>query len=109
MIIFISSKLNNIIFLYSKNQILTIKYIIIIIIINIYIIECFLGKKELKKNNNFELLFLLNQLLDFISYSQFYEDLILFCIFYDVKNDFYIDVGTNDPNRISVTKVKYFI
>ena len=46
-------------------------------------------------------------MLNFTSYSQFYEDLILFCIFYDVKNGFYIDVGANDPNHISVTKAFY--
>ena len=28
-------------------------------------------------------------------------------MFYDVKNSFYIDVGANDPNQISVTKAFY--
>ena len=48
-----------------------------------------------------------HELSNFTSYSQFYEDLILFCIFYDVKNGFYIDIGANDPNIISVTKAFY--
>ena len=43
---------------------------------------------------------------NFISYSQFYEDLILFALFFDIKNGFYIDVGANDPN-ISATKAFY--
>ena len=47
------------------------------------------------------------ELSNFISYSEYFEDLILFCIFYDVKNGFYIDVGANDPNYVSVTKAFY--
>ncbi len=45
--------------------------------------------------------------MNFNSYSQFYEDLILFCVFYDIENGFYIDVGANDPDKISVTKAFY--
>lgn len=45
--------------------------------------------------------------MNFNTYSQCYEDLILFCIFYDIKNGFYIDIGANDPNIISVTKAFY--
>lgn len=33
--------------------------------------------------------------------------MILFSIFHDVKNGFYIDVGANDPNIFSVTKAFY--
>jgi FkbM family methyltransferase len=47
------------------------------------------------------------QLSNFTSYSQFLEDLILFSVFYDVENGFYIDIGANDPNVISVTKNLY--
>ena len=50
-----------------------------------------------------------NLLLNFNSYSQFYEDLILYSIFYDINNGFYIDIGANDPNYISVTKAFYMI
>ena len=45
--------------------------------------------------------------MNFRSYSQYYEDIILFFIFYNVENGFYIDVGANDPNIISVTKAFY--
>jgi len=51
--------------------------------------------------------YLSKKLSNFISYSQFLEDLILFSIFYDVENGFYIDIGANDPNVISVTKSLY--
>lgn len=50
---------------------------------------------------------LYNELKNFISYSQFYEDLILFTLFYDIKNGFYIDIGANDPNDLSATKSFY--
>ena len=43
----------------------------------------------------------------FVTYSEYLEDLILFCIFYDIKNGFYIDVGANDPDGCSVTKAFY--
>jgi FkbM family methyltransferase len=54
------------------------------------------------KNFNFN-----KELSNFTSYAEFFEDLILFCIFYDVKNGFYIDVGANSPNYGSVTKALY--
>ena len=47
--------------------------------------------------------------MNFNSYSQFYEDLILFCVFYDIDNGFYIDVGASDPNLLSVTKSFYLM
>ena len=50
---------------------------------------------------------LIEQILNFKTYSQFYEDLILFYVFHNVKNGFYIDIGANDPNIISVTKSFY--
>ena len=46
-------------------------------------------------------------LTNFTSFSQYYEDLILFAIFFDIKKGFYIDIGANDPNHISVTKAFY--
>ena len=63
--------------------------------------------KELEKKNDINEVELSHELNNFISYSQFFEDLILFCIFYDVKNGFYIDIGANDPDYISVTKAFY--
>ena len=50
---------------------------------------------------------LIYELKNFITYSQFYEDLILLCVFYDVKKGFYIDIGANDPDIGSVTKAFY--
>lgn len=43
----------------------------------------------------------------FVTFSEYLEDYILFSIFYDVKNGFYIDIGANDPNLCSVTKAFY--
>lgn len=41
------------------------------------------------------------------TYSELYEDLILFKIFHDIKHGFYIDIGANDPDKYSVTKLFY--
>ena len=78
-----------------------------IFIIISFAFGCYCGKEFkiikniiIKKN-------LSQELSNFISYSQLFEDLILFCIFYDIKNGFYIDIGANDPNYISVTKAFY--
>ena len=46
-------------------------------------------------------------LTNFTSYSQFYEEIILLAIFFDIKKGFYIDIEVNDPNHISVTKAFY--
>ena len=40
-------------------------------------------------------------------YSQFYEDYILGYVFKDQKRGFYVDVGANDPDEMSVTKYFY--
>ena len=50
---------------------------------------------------------LIQKISKFKSYCAFYEDLILFCVFSDVKNGFYIDVGANDPIKGSVTNALY--
>ena len=41
---------------------------------------------------------------NFITYSQVLEDFILYCIFYDIDNGFYIDVGANEPIRFLLQK-----
>ena len=69
----------------------------------IYIISSHLIGKRIKKKE----VYFLDELMNFNSYSQYYEDLILFCIFYDIENGFYIDIGANDPNLLSVTKGFY--
>ncbi len=45
--------------------------------------------------------------MDFISYAQNFEDIMLWRALQHVKNGFYIDVGANDPNMDSVTKAFY--
>lgn len=50
----------------------------------------------------------LNMILsNFISYAPDFEDFILFILFHDISHGFYIDIGANDPNIFSVTKVFY--
>ena len=63
-------------------------------------------KKTYKKINRRNVIKKLD-FTNFITYSQCLEDFILYCIFYDIDNGFYIDVGANDPNDISVTKAFY--
>ena len=41
------------------------------------------------------------------SYSEYYEDLILYIILSDIEKGFYIDIGAYDPNKVSVTKMFY--
>ena len=72
-------------FYYSEKKIISIKFY----------------NKIIEKNMFYEML------TNFTSYSQFYEDLILFAIFFDIKKGFYVDIGANDPNHISVTKAFY--
>lgn len=43
----------------------------------------------------------------FLTYSQEYEDLILYSVFKEIEKGFYVDVGANDPWHISVTKILY--
>lgn len=43
----------------------------------------------------------------FLSYSQDFEDLILYNYLFDVKNGFYLDIGANHPWFLSVTKSFY--
>lgn len=42
-----------------------------------------------------------------VSYAQNREDIILSGFFKDIKNGFYVDVGANDPEKDSVTKLFY--
>ncbi len=43
----------------------------------------------------------------FISYAQNYEDVMLWRALKDVKNGFYIDIGAQEPELLSVTKLFY--
>ena len=47
------------------------------------------------------------EIFKFKSFSEYYEDLILYLLLYNIKNGFYIDVGAFDPNSVSVTKAFY--
>ena len=47
------------------------------------------------------------EIYKFKSFSEYYEDLILYLLLYNIKNGFYIDVGAFDPNSVSVTKAFY--
>lgn len=83
---------------------------IIFLIIFFFKIGYFYGKNSFHKKYTLQKEkkeYLFHELKTFKSYSQYLEDLILFIIFYDIKKGFYIDVGANDPNRISVTKALY--
>ena len=46
-------------------------------------------------------------LINFHSYSEYYEDIILYLLLFDIKKGFYIDVGAFDPIKVSVTKSFY--
>ena len=45
--------------------------------------------------------------MTFISYSQNFEDVMLWRALKHIKNGFYIDVGANHPEEDSVTKSFY--
>lgn len=45
--------------------------------------------------------------MNYISYAQKFEDLIIWNALRDVKNGFYVDIGANDPIKFSVTKNFY--
>ena len=101
-------------FLYRKKieYNILINKILIILILIFYIIGYY-GRKNIRKisktkliNKNIRLIDN-NKLKNFISYSQFLEDLILFSFLYEIKRGFYIDIGANDPDEISVTKAFY--
>jgi len=44
---------------------------------------------------------------ELVSYAQNYEDILLWRAFSNVPNGFYIDIGANDPNTDSVTRIFY--
>lgn len=73
-----------------------------------YFSHAFKNKLQIERIIKKEKIKTLNLLLsNFISYSQEFEDFILYYLFYDIDRGFYIDIGANDPNIISVTKAFY--
>ena len=110
------SNLNNIIFKNRRDENKNVnnkhyKFYVIIIsttfIIIPFIIGFYFGKKNRIKIETNEEKNLSKKLSNFTSYSQCLEDLILFSVFYDIENGFYIDIGAYDPNYISITKNFY--
>ena len=75
----------------------------------IILITFFIGFYFSKVYNiiNLEQKKIFHDLSNFKSYTSSFEDLILFCIFYDIKKGFYIDIGAHDPHYGSVTKAFY--
>ena len=41
------------------------------------------------------------------TYAEYFEDLILYRLLFDIEKGFYIDIGAYDPNKVSVTKLFY--
>ena len=87
----------------EKKQNKTFKIILLFIFLCLMI---FFSSGLINKNRFVENKLRLN-FYNFTSYSQCLEDFILYCIFYDIDKGFYIDIGANDPNKISVTKAFY--
>ena len=86
-------------------MVLTLVLSIITIFFNIFYNKGKLSpKREFIFHNETELI---NEIPKFQSFSEYFEDLILFTIVSDIKNGFYIDVGAYDPNIVSVTKAFY--
>ena len=100
---------------YTKNQKKEAKIKILVYLICLLVsfaLGLLIGTKmKIRKNNPKKINRInINKKLDinsFTTYSQYLEDFILYCIFYDIENGFYIDVGANDPNHISVSKYFY--
>ena len=87
-----------------------IKYIkngSLIILFNLYYLSYLYEKKSFTSAFLCSKKSLVDEIRNFKSYSQVFEDLILFCAFYEIENGFYIDIGANDPNDLSVTKAFY--
>ena len=89
----------------KRKRILKLLSIIILCFINTYFpIKKYLSKLLKQRQQANKLRKKINQ---FISYSEYYEDLILNIILTNIENGFYIDVGAYDPIKVSVTKAFY--
>lgn len=78
-----------------------------------YIFECLIRKKNLFEedytNNYIEKTNSISEKIqNFISYSRYLEDFILYCIFYDVENGFYIDINADSDNPTNYSDTKAF-
>ena len=78
-------------------------------IINILIViySYFFHKYSIWEMTPEKYIFLYKELKNFYSFSEYYEDLILYSVLFDSKDKFYIDIGAFDPISVSVTKILY--
>ena len=82
----------------------------IILLLVFIIFDIFLFRRShLSKwpNTYYNTPIIIRDLYNFHIFSEYYEDLILYLILFDIKNGFYIDVGAYDPIKVSVTKSFY--
>ena len=82
----------------------------IILLLVFIIFDIFLFRRShLSKwpNTYYNTPIIIRDLYNFHIFSEYYEDLILYLILFDIKKGFYIDVGAYDPIKVSVTKSFY--
>ena len=82
----------------------------IILLLVFIIFDIFLFRRsQLSKwpNTYYNTPIIIRGLYNFYTFSEYYEDLILYLILFDIKKGFYIDVGAYDPIKVSVTKSFY--
>ena len=95
-----------------KNYIRVISFILLLFIICFFCYR-FIRRKRVRKVISIEKVDKDKQeklkvlLPRFHSYAQTFEDFILYYVFYDLENGFYVDVGANDPITFSTTKSFY--
>ena len=89
----------------DKNLCPQIILLLVFIIFDIFIFR----RSHLSKwpNTYYNTPIIIRDLYNFHIFSEYYEDLILYLILFDIKKGFYIDVGAYDPIKVSVTKSFY--
>ena len=89
----------------DKNLCPQIILLLIFIIFDIFLFR----RSHLSKwpNTYYNTPIIIRGLYNFHIFSEYYEDLILYLILFDIKKGFYIDVGAYDPIKVSVTKSFY--
>ena len=89
----------------DKNLCPQIILLLIFIIFDIFLFR----RSHLSKwpNTYYNTPIIIRDLYNFHIFSEYYEDLILYLILFDIKKGFYIDVGAYDPIKVSVTKSFY--
>ena len=89
----------------DKNLCPQILLLLIFIIFDIFLFR----RSHLSKwpNTYYNTPIIIRDLYNFHIFSEYYEDLILYLILFDIKKGFYIDAGAYDPIKVSVTKSFY--